>query len=240
MIFALALACSSPAPTSPPAPVAAPPAPVAPAPVLAPAPSLDAYGLTVGASTEADIRAWLTERKLTCVEQPSVRRTTFRYACEGALPSDVVPGASRGLLSNLLVVRGDTTPMSHFSTVRKYSLPADAVADYADVLAALSTRLGAPTRGAATPKADQLDGTAAHWATSWSFANLAVRLVLLKAGSATITLSETWDLPGAEDHEETRTPTGANPHAPAGANPHAPTGANPHAPAGANPHAPHP
>ncbi len=212
MLAALLLACSSP--SAPSAPPEAPPptGPAAPAGIAAP--SLDVYGLTMGAATVGEIEAWLAARKLSCTQQPSVRRTTFRYDCAGDLPVDTLPGPRRGRLTNLLVVRGDTTPMSHFSTIRKYSLPADAVADYAEALASLTGRLGPPARAAATPVASQLDGVAAHWATSWVFTNLAVRLVLLKAGSATITLSETWDLPGAEEHEETRPSSGGNPHAP--------------------------
>lgn len=208
MLFALLIACSSPAPSSPAAPG------LAAAPGGIPAPSVDVYGLAMGAATAGEIEAWLSARKLSCTQGPSVRRTTFRYDCAGDLPVDTLPGPRRGRLTNLLVVRGDTTPMSHLSTIRKYSLPADAVADYAEALAALTGRLGAPTRAATTPDASQLDGVAAHWATSWAFTNLAVRLVLLKAGSATITLSETWDLPGAEEHEDTRPASGVNPSSP--------------------------
>lgn len=243
-IALLLLACTSPPPSSTapsssgvsPAtgtPPATPPAsPGAAAAPLAAAPSLDIYGLVLGQSGDADIQAWLAERKLTCPGAPSPRRTTYRYDCNAGLSASLLPDRTiSGTLANLLIVRGDATPMTHFSTQRRYSLPADAIADYMSTLAALTARYGPPAGPVVTPDPARMDGPMVHYTAAWAFTDLDLRVSLLRAGSPYLGVSEAWDVPGSEKNETARpTPTGANPHGPPPGTPGGPPGGAPSAP----------
>lgn len=213
LAFALLLACARcrEAPT-PPAAAPPPAARVAEAPTAL-APSREAFGLGLGSADDAAVRAWLSTNGLAhCTAEPSVRRTTFRYTCEGELPATVL-GARKvqGRLTQVLVVRPDGGPVSHVSTLRKYSIPEAAADDYASAVAVVSAALGAPTRGATVDLA-KLAGPVVHYATEWRFADLQVRLVLMRMSGDYWSISETWDVPGAELAEQARPSTGKKPH----------------------------
>lgn len=232
MLVLLLAACgwfSQPEPTPEPTAPEVRAAPVAPVPAApSSAPSRAIYGLTIGTSSGADIEAWLAARSLSCPGTPSVRRTTTRYACSGKLDPKLLPDRTiKGELHDLLLVRGDAGPLRHFSTGRRYSLPADAIADYTSAVAAIQGTLGAPTRTAAEPTPEQFSGMLARFSTMWRYADLEVVVTVMKANGPYIAVTETWDLPGAESDDEVR----EMPHGPPGSDPHA----NPHA---TNPHAP--
>lgn len=234
MLVLLLAACgwfSEPAPAPEPAPAevraSVPPAPIAPPS----APTRAIYGLTIGASSAADIEAWLAERSLSCAGKPSARRTTTRYACSGKLDPKLLPDRTiKGELHDILLVRGDAGPLRHFSSGRRYSLPADAIVDYTTAVAAIQGALGAPTRAGAQPTEAQFSGMLARFSTLWRFADLEVVVTLMKANGPYIAVTETWDLPGAESEDEVR----AMPHGDPGSDPHANPHGDPHA---TNPHA---
>lgn len=214
LAFALLLACARCREEPPPSAAApSPAAAVAEAPTT-PAPTRDAFGLGLGSADDAAVRAWLTTNGLaSCTAEPSVRRTTFRYTCEGDLPATVL-GARKvqGRLTQVLVVRPDAGPVSHVSTLRKYSIPGAAADDYASAVAVVTEALGAPTK-AVTVDPAKLANPVVHYATEWRFADLHVRLVLMRMSGDFWSISETWDVPGAELAEQARPSTGKKPHA---------------------------
>lgn len=199
----------SPAPEKPPATLNVPP----PDPTLKPAPTRNFYGLTLGESGEPQIRAWLAERKLTCRETPSVRRTTFRYECgEGLTPALLPDRKIAGQLSSLLLVRVDSPEagsasnlLSHASSLRRYSLPERAAEDYDAAVSVLTSTFGAPKRGAPVDLT-KLSGPLVRYATLWSFSDLQVTLTLMRMGGDYWSVSERWDQPGIELAQPERAP----------------------------------
>jgi hypothetical protein len=211
-LVALLAACSDPAPP-PPAPAAPPPAqavtPTA-VPAAAAAPSLSAFGLDIGKAGPAEIEAWLAGRGLACPPVPSPRRTTVRYDCQGTLPPAALPERpTRGTLANVLLVRGDDRPLQHVSSIRRYSLPADALADFNATVALLEASHGAPVRKRAPESVAKLEAKTVHFDARWVFTDLELGLSLLRAGSPTWSVSETWVQPGAAASDQPRASTGA-------------------------------
>lgn len=179
---------------------------VATVPVDGPAaPSREAFGLRLGVATDPEVRAWLSAQGLTdCRAEPSVRRTTYRYTCEGRLPPGLLaPRKVQGPLTQVLVVRPDDGAVSHVSTLRKYDLPGAAADDYASAVAVVTAALGAPTR-AATVDASKLQNPVVHYASEWRYPDLQVRLVLMRLSGDYWSISETWDVPGSELAEQAR------------------------------------
>lgn len=203
-------ACSGapPAPTAEPAPTLNIPPPD---PNLKPAPTLDFMGLTIGASDAAQIEAWLTARSLTCRQTPSVRRTTFRYECGDGLTPALLPDRKiSGQLSSLLLVRSDAPdaaarPLTHASTIRRYSLPERAAEDYEAAVTALTAAFGPPARTSAIDRA-KLSAPLVRYASLWSFKDLQISLNLMRMGGTYWSVSERWDQPGVELSQPARTP----------------------------------
>ena len=207
----LSFACTCAAPVEAPAPgkLITPPANLD----LPAAPSLDAFGLSIGKSDGPAIEAWLTAHNLTCPTAPSPRRTTVRYPCGGDLPPTVLTGRTLpGKGSSLLIVRGDTTPLQYFGATRKYSLPADAIADYTTTVAALVPTYSEPKRKDVPVEGASMDGAVVHYATHWAFHDLDINVVLMRAGGLTWSVSEAWSLPGGTSQDQTRPSTGHSPH----------------------------
>ena len=193
------LACGSCGQPPSPPPADAPtlkPRPVDPN--LPAAPTTEILGLSIGKSTDTEILAWIAERSLPCKSEASPRRTTQRYVCEGDFSTKLLEGREiRGKFTSLLMVRGDSTPLSHLSTARKYSLPEDAAKDYSSTLALLTTRLGSPTRSAAV-NPEKLNSPLMHYSSQWTFKDLEVALTMSKLGSQVVSVTERWDQPGVE------------------------------------------
>ncbi len=209
LLLSFACTCGSPTVAPDPGTLITPPANVN----LPAAPSLDAFGLAIGKSDGPAIEAWLVVHGLTCPPTPSPRRTTTRYACAGELPPTLLPGRTiRGKLASILVVRGDATPLQYFGATRKYSLPADAIADYTGTITALASTFAAPWRTNVPAVGASLDGAVVHYATRWSFHDLDINLVLMRAGGPAWSVSEAWSLPGGASQDETRPSTGTSPH----------------------------
>lgn len=207
MLILLVLACSGePVPTAAP-PVAAP-APAERAP-LPSAPSLDAFGLIIGKSTPADLDAWLASRQLTCPGAPSPRTTTHRYTCQGALPP-MPERPTDGRLSQILLVRGDDTPLTHVSLMRSHSLPSAAAKDYDASVAAIAAVHGAPHEGEASADPAKVDARLVHYDAAWHYGDLEITVGLNRFGGPEWTVSESWDVPGAEKTHKPRPPP--NPH----------------------------
>ncbi len=198
-VLLLLLACGSCGQPATPPPAAAPALkPRVVDPNLPAAPSTEILGLSIGKSTDAEIQAWIAERSLPCKTEPSPRRTTQRYTCDGDLSIKLLEGREiRGKFTSLLLVRGDTTPLSHLSTARKYSLPEDAAKDYSSSVALLSTRLGTPTRSAAV-NPEKLSSPLMHYSSLWSFKDLEVALTMSRLGGQVVSVTERWDQPGVE------------------------------------------
>lgn len=201
LLFVFWWACSTPEPAAPP--------PESPAAVGVAAPSADVFGLTLGASRAADIEAWLAARGLDCDARPSARRTTTRYSCAGTLPPSALP--ERGLpaggeLHQVLLVRHDEGPLTHVSVGRRYSLPSDAAADYSAAVAEIGARLGAPALDQPVD-VEKMDGRPVRWETSWRFSDVDVRVSLMRLGGDWYSVTEQYDVPGADRLELARAPT---------------------------------
>jgi len=214
--LALLVACNGCG--GPAAPPAAPPATTTPATTTATAPAATTrvYGLQLGATDPAGIDAWLASHGLTCPAVESPRRATMRYACSKdagltatTLPEHPVLGG--GQLYEVLLARGDTAPLTHLAVTRRFSLPADATADYTTALASLTTTFGEPSRSAGAPDPARFGGAMAHWSADWRFTDLSVHLSILKAGGDYIAVSERYDVPGASDAEGARGPATLEP-----------------------------
>ncbi len=213
----LLVACNGCGQSTPPAatppPAAAPAAANAP---TAPAPTTTVYGLDVGVTDPAGIDAWLADHKLVCPPVASPRRATLRYVCApgdglnaSSLPEHPVLGG--GQLYEVLLARGDDAPLTHLTVTRRFSLPADATADYTTALASLTTTFGAPVRSGGAPDPARFGGAMAHWSADWRFTNLSVHVSILKAGGDYIAVSERYDVPGATDKEGARGPATLEP-----------------------------
>lgn len=209
LTLALLAACSDPTPTRPaagpaPAPVAAE-APTAEVAAATPAPSTSAFGLAIGAAGAPEIEAWLAARGLACPPVPSPRRTTVRYDCQGTLSPAALPERpTRGVLANILLVRGDDRPLQHWSAVRRYSLPADALADFTGTVASLEASHGAPERRRMPEAVEKLEAKTVHFDARWTFTDLEIGISLMRAGSPTWSVSETWVQPGAAAQDKPR------------------------------------
>lgn len=205
-LLAACRGCSAPeAPVA--TPVAAHPSPGA----TAPAATRTAYGLTLGQSDAPAIDAWLAAHHLSCTGEPAPRRQSVRYDCgvEAGLTPDTLaerPVKDGGKLTQVLLARGDATPLTHLSLTRTFSLPADAVTDYNAALAALTATYGAPLRTSGAPDPTKFGGPMAHWSADWRFTDLDVHVAVLKAGGTFITVSERYDVPGASAAEGARGP----------------------------------
>ncbi len=198
--------------------VAAPAAPVSGGMIASrAAATTTVYGLNMGGTDAAGIDAWLAAHKLTCPQAESPRRATLRNECTPeasgltatTLPEHPVLGG--GQLSSVLLSRGDGSPLTHLSITRRFSLPADAVADYNASLATLSTTFGDPVRSGGTPDATRFGGTMAHWSADWRFTDLSIHVAILKAGGEYISVSERYDTPGASEAEGVRGPAELEP-----------------------------
>lgn len=156
------------------------------------------------ASPAASIENALGIPGIVCRQAPSVRRTTYRYTCDGDLPVSLLPDRQiRGKLTELLLVRGDTLPLSHASTIRKYSIPDDAANDYSTAVDAITKVLGAPSRSTVADVSKMM-GPLVHFASTWKFSDLDVSLTLIRAGGSYYSVSERWDQPGVELAQEAR------------------------------------
>jgi len=179
------------------------PAPAVPAPAV-PAPAAPASAAATPTTPAAGIENALGIPGIVCRQAPSVRRTTYRYTCDGDLPVNLLPDRQiRGKLTELLLVRGDTLPLSHASTIRKYSIPDDAANDYSTAIDAITKVLGAPSRSTVADVSKMM-GPLVHFASTWKFSDLDVSLTLIRAGGSYYSVSERWDQPGVELAQEAR------------------------------------
>lgn len=190
--------------------------------------SRDRYGLTLGTSTHEQVEAWITSNKLPCQQFPSPTRNTYQYRCEGLLPPALLSDRTvRGAFTQVHLVRTEDAPVHFFSTMRKYAVATDAIADYDDTVAKLTALLGAPKRADTVPGPEKLSGPnirIARYAAMWERSDLDVSLVLLKASGPNMTLQESWEVPGVEEQVETHARTGSV----SGAEGKKPPGWNPH------------
>ena len=209
-VLALISACSwgDPAPTAAapkgaaPAAAASPAQPFRPAAKVqatAPAPSRAWMGLQLGQSDQAALEAWVAERQLPCTGAPSPMRETWQLKCAGQLPASTLPDRQiSGGLTDLLFVRTDAGPLHHVSSMRRYTLPPDAVADYTATVAALTATFGPPTVDRPVTEPEKLQGALARWATEWAFTDLTLRVTLMKGSGDYVSVSELWEIPGVE------------------------------------------
>jgi hypothetical protein len=226
------LGCGGASPTPPPAEgldkaattpsLSAPAAEVAPLPA---APNRAHLGLSLGATTADEVKAWLAERKLTCPERQSPRRTTTQVECKGELPLSLLPDRTvKGKLYDLLIVRLDDGPVHHVSTTRRYSVPEDAGVDYTATVATLTAAFGPPTKAQPFDR-EKVNRALARFGTEWRFSDLVISVSALKAAGDFVSVNERWDVPGVEASAEAR--EGTSGHSFTG--PTAPTPAkNPH------------
>ena len=226
------LGCGGAAPTTPPgetvdkaATTPSLSAPAAPAAALPAAPSKAHLGLTLGATTAAEVTSWLAERQLTCPERPSPRRATTQVECKGDLPLSLLPDRTvKGKLYDLLIVRLDDGPVHHVSTTRRYSIPDDAGVDYTATVATLTAAFGPPTKSQPFDR-EKVSRALARFGTEWRFSDLVISVSALKAAGDYVSVNERWDVPGVEASAEAR--AGTSGHGFTG--PTAPTPAkNPH------------
>ncbi len=186
------------------------------------------YGLSVGVSEHAAVDSWLEQNKLKCQQFPSPTRETFQYRCDGLLPIALLADRSvRGMFTQLHLVRTEDAPIHFFSTMRKYLDATDAIYDYDDTVARLTATLGAARRADPVPGPEKLTGEGvriARYAANWRFSDLDVNVVLLKASGNSVSLQESWMVPGVEEqvatHARTGSVSGAEGSRPPAWNPH--------------------
>lgn len=210
LVWAVGCGAEAPvgAPASPTVPGAAPSgaaAPAAPTPDGPPAPTRVWGGLRLGESTGEQVAAYVTAQGLTCESGPALARQSYQVRCKGDLPKGLLPDrVIGGQLTELLFSRPENGPLNTISTLRKYSLPDDAVADYNSALDTLNRTFGAPLRGGARAEVTVFDAKIGRVATVWRFADLEIRLTAMKASGAFIGVSEVWLVPGVEEQIEAR------------------------------------
>ncbi len=160
-----------------------------------PAPDRAWNGLVLGESDAATVVAWLADRGLACPAEPSPRRTTTHHRCRD--------GGGK-----LLLARLDDGPLHHTSTDVRIADPEEARARYESAVARLTERFGPPQR---LGPLGATDGVNLRYTTAWAFDDLTVRVSLLRFNGGDLTVSERWDVPGAEARAEAR-PGTTNPH----------------------------
>lgn len=209
----------TPAATAPPKPIEARPK----APGLPPAPSRLRVGLEVGATTPAQLDAWVLSRALTCATSPSPRRETTHTVCTGEIaPSAIESGRVQGKVQEIRFSRTDDGPVHSISTTVRYSIPASAAADYQDRLAHLVADLGKPAIERPYD-ASRLENKLVRYAAEWNFNDLDVAVSMYRTGVDYYTLAETWAVPGIEASVADRAGSvghGSGPSHPPGWNPH--------------------
>lgn len=190
---------------------------------LPPAPTRSAFGLEIGAADEAGLAVWAAARKLTCTSQPAARRATLRTECNGGLATTTFPErSSSGKYTQLLLSRTEAGPFHYLSLTRRYSIPAQAGREFESTLATLKVAFGEPTQSRPFD-ATRLTGRIVRFAAGWSFSDLDVHLSLFRATGESITVTETWSVPGVEAGVGARAGTtghGEIAAKPAGWNPH--------------------
>ena len=223
------VACSTS--SSPPAALTSEPLPMVAAAPEAPqarqvpdgpaAPALLWHGLTVGAATATEVDAWIAERGLTCKSAGAMARESQQVRCSGDLPVTVLPDRKiGGRLTTLLFSGAENGPIHHISTLRKYSIPDRAIEDYASAVSALTAQLGPPQRSQAVTDPERLSTALARWATDWAFADLTVRLSIMKGAGEHVTVTEVWETPGVEATIASRPGVRGHGAAKPAANPH--------------------
>lgn len=190
---------------------------------LSPAPTRNVFGLEIGTTDEAGLAFWAASRTLTCSAQPAARRATVRTECNGGLSTATFPERpSSGKFTQLLLSRTDAGPFHYVSLTRRYSIPAHAGREFESTLGTLKAALGEPKQ--IRPfDATQLSGRLVRFAASWGFSDLDVQISLFRGGGETITVTETWSVPGVEAGVGARPGTtghGEIAAKPAGWNPH--------------------
>lgn len=191
LLLLLAVGCSSDPPGAA-VPSAAPTLPAAPTRVW--------NGLSIGEAQEAQVLDYVARAGIDCKTGPSLARQSVQTRCSGDLPLGLLPDRHiDGRLRELLISRPENGPINSISTLRKYSIPTDAVKDYDTAAAALTQRFGQPTRGALHADAAAFERPLARFAVEWRFADLRVRLTALKAAAGFVSVTEVWDVPGVEE-----------------------------------------
>ncbi len=159
------------------------------------------YGLELGDSGEADITAWLRQRGLTCDSAPNLSRKTFHYRCKNPDPSALTDRTIGGVLDEILLARPEAEggALHHFSSVRKYSAPAQAAEDWRRAAASLRERLGDPIVEHDLAEAATLEGRVAY-RLIWRWDDLEVGLTMMRLRSSSpLSISERWFVPGVEE-----------------------------------------
>lgn len=210
-----------------PVPPASPAAAIAPA-VAAPArtllgknaPSREWFGLTVGASTEADVQKWLTDRGIDCPEEPNAKHLTQHWNCGHGLDNVTFEGRpAHGPLFNVFFARTDDGPLHYITVTRRYSITQDALTDYNALVTAITAQLGEPTKAAPAPAHLDGDPKMLRYGTTWNYDDLDVQVTAMRAMVDYVAVSEVWSVPGVE-------PGPLRPHSPFDGKP------NPHIVAG--------
>ena len=197
--------------------------PAAEAPQISP--HANRYGLTLGQSSHEDVVAWLGAHNLSCQQFPAPTLSSYYYRCEGDLPVSLLPDRTiHGKLTQLLISRPENAPIHHLSTLRKYSLAEDAIADFEGTAAAIEAELGTPVRRQKVEDISVLSRHLARFAAEWEGPDLSASVVLLKATGGFISVTETWTAPalkasvterprdGSVQGGEGKRPHGWNPH----------------------------
>lgn len=195
------------------------------APATQVSPHADRYGLVLGQSTHEDVQAWLGAHNLTCQQFPAPTLNSFYYRCDGDLPLTLLPDRTiHGRLAQIMISRPENAPIHHLSTLRKYSLAEDAIADFESSAAAIEAELGAPALRQQVDDPSALSRPLARYAADWKGEDLEASVVLLKATGGFISVTETWTAPalkarvsqrprdGSVQGGEGKRPPGWNPH----------------------------
>lgn len=150
----------------------------------------------LGVSGRAEVEAWLAAHRVDCAAEPQRARVATGWRCIGELPVDLLSSRqSRGKLTQLVVTALPDAPIFHLTASRQHSLPVAAGEDYAATVTWLEGRLGAPSTRADAGDTD-LTGPVVHLATHWVYDDLEVEVALMRFGSPSLSVSETWTVPG--------------------------------------------
>lgn len=161
---------------------------------------LDVRGLTLGASTDAEVDAWVAG--LSCDREPALARRTVHLRCRDAQARWPAPGAPA---TELLVARPEEqAAIHHLSVARTHADAANAIADWQQAFDAAQTRLGEPLRSRPPTPDSRVDGRFAFNA-AWRFDDLEVGLSVMRLRpDGSVTVRERWFIPGVEESLDDR------------------------------------
>jgi len=191
-----------------------------------PALQRELWGLSLGTTDSAALDGWIAAHGLECEAMTAPRRMTQQYRCAlESLPDVVTDRAPAQTPTLLLLARPDEGALHHVSTLRRHSVPEEAVADFAAATAAITAAVGKESRSAEQPPSVAgLSGTHARFVSRWDFLDLQVELSLSKMGGQQVIVRERWDVPGVEAGVPPRPGSTGHAEGAAGGSPHSPHG----------------